>query len=343
MKAKICMMPGKIRLLSIALFFGISFSHAQKPHKDLAPVDPDIEDYDVLFSELDSFLDSLLTPRSYVLFSVGISNSIYNFELKNSFFLEPEKRFTYAPTLSYFHKSGFGINASSAIINDGQKMNPYMSILTGSYDHIKNMKLITGISASRFFTKKDLSFYTSPLQNELYAYFTYRNFWVKPSVSVNYGWGSRSEYSEREERINSIRLRPNGFTRINSKESVTDFTVSTSCRKDFYWLDVLTGNDFIRLTPQISFTSGTQRFGFNQTSKTYGTARVSGNNILYSSEEVYLDDQLSFQPLSLTGFIKTEYSIGKVFIQSQIAFDYYFPARSNNFSTFFTLNAGVIF
>ena len=330
-------------MLHIALFIGIGFSNAQKPHKDIAPVDLEVEDYDVLFSELDSFLDSLLAPRSYLLFSVGLSNSIYNFESKGSFFLEAGKRFTYTPSLAYYHRSGFGINASSAVINDGQKVNPYMFILSGSYDHIKNTKFITGISASRFFTKDSLSFYTSPLQNELYAYFTYRDFFVKPSVAINYGWGSRSAYSEREEYINSIRLRPNGFTRIDTKESVTDFTVSTSIRKDFYWLDVLMGNDFVRLTPQILFTSGTQKFGFNQTSKTYGTARLTGNNILYSSEEVYLDDQLSFQPLSLTGFIKTEYSIGKVFIQPQIAFDYYFPARSNNFSTFFTLNAGVIF
>jgi hypothetical protein len=108
-------------------------------------------------------------------------------------------------------------------------------------------------------------------------------------------------------------------------------------------LNTLSKNDYVRITPQISFVSGTQQFGFNQTSTTYATIRRTGRNILYSTENIALDDRLYFQPISLTAFLKTEYSIGKFFVQPQLLFDYYFPATENNFATSFVVSTGFVF
>jgi hypothetical protein len=180
----------------------------------------------------------------------------------------------------------------------------------------------------------------------MYAYFTWRKLWVKPSIQLSYGWGTRSEYMEREELINSLRLRPRGYTVVNTEESISDFTLSGSLRKDFYWLDVFAYNDYIRFTPQAMINFGTQKFGFNQTSNTYGQLlrnTGTGNNVLYNSENIYLDDQIHFQPLSWSLFLKAEYSIGKFFIQPQFIFDYYYPATSNNITTVFNVNMGFIF
>ena len=116
-----------------------------------------------------------------------------------------------------------------------------------------------------------------------------------------------------------------------------------SVRHDFYWLDVFTYNDHIRLTPQINFTSGTQKFGFNQTSNTYGVTLRNAANVLYSTENIFLDDQIDFQPLSLTMYLRGEYSIGKFFVQPQFALDYYFPADSKNLSSLFSVNLGLVF
>src|SRR5207247_334300 len=139
--------------------------------------------------------------------------------------------------------------------------------------------------------------------------------------------------------IQSLRLRPRGYTFINSKESVNDFSLTGSVRHDFYWLDIFTYNDHFRLTPQIAFTSGTQKFGFNQSTTTYGQIIQTGTNVLYNSDNIYLDDKVNFQPLSLTFYLRSEYSLGKFFIQPQVVFDYYFPAQTNNFSTVFSINA----
>ena len=199
-------------------------------------------------------------------------------------------------------------------------MNLFQYSISPSFDYLKNKAIAVGISYTRFLTKDSLPFYTTPLQNELYGYFTYRKSWIRPTFAVSYGWGSRSDYSEREEQIIDLRLRRRGFTYINTKESIRDFSLITSIRHDFYWLDVLTYKDHIRFTPQLSFTSGTQKFGFNQKSNTYVTILRNNSSVLYNSDNVYLDDKLKFQPLALTMNFRGEYSICKfiTFRQLQI-------------------------
>jgi hypothetical protein len=337
-------MTRKMRLVFLLGLFITLSSSAQQPAK---PADIDTSfaglDYDDLFNELDQLLDSLTAPKSFALFNIGIGYNYFNYRSKSSYLLETNKKLTYSPSLAYYSKTGLGISANSIIVNDGVNLNPYQFNVTGSYDYLKSNKFITGIALTHFFTKDSLPFYTSPLKNEVYSYFTYKKLWFKPSVAVSYGWGSRSAYEERQEYITSLRLILNGFTRINTRESVNDFNVTGSVRHDFYWLDVFGKRDYIRFTPQVVFTSGTQKFGFNQTSNTYATLPRTGANVLYSSDNVYLDDQLLFQPLSLSTYLKAEYSKGKFFLQPQLIFDYYFPATEKNFTTAFVMNAGVIF
>lgn len=299
--------------------------------------------YDELFQDLDAFMDSILMPHSYLLTSVSVGKGYFNFIQKDNVLLRASQKYTYQPMVGYYDKNGLGLTATGYLVNDEKNLNFYQFSLTPSYDYLENRDLATGISYTRYFTKDSLPFYTSPLQNELYTYFTYRKWWIRPMVSISYGWGSRSDYTKREELIQSLRLRPRGYTFINNRESVSDFSVLASVRHDFYWLDVFTYDDHIRITPQLVFTSGSQKFGFNQTSTTYAQNIQTGSNVMYASGNTYLDDKVYFQPLSLTMFLRTEYSIKKFFIQPQVAFDYYFPATSNNFSVLFSLNMGLMF
>lgn len=332
-------------------FFSLGFgAWSQQSSGDsvIAPlkevISSDTINYDDLFQDFDAFMDSILSPHSYFLGSLSVVKGYYNFQTKNnSSLIETSKKLNYSPTLGYYHKSGMGITSTGYIIHDGSNTNFYQFSVTPSFDYLHNKSFATGISFTKFITKDSLPFYTSPLQNELYAYFTYRKTWLRPTIAVSYGWGSRSDYMKRESVIQDIRLRRRGFTYINTEESVSDFSLMASVRHDFYWLDVFTFNDHIRLTPQLALTSGTQKFGFNQSSSTYATVVRTGSNVLYSTENVYLDDQLKFQPLSLTMYLRGEYSIGNFFIQPQLTFDYYFPAATNNFNTVFSLNLGVMF
>ena len=312
------------------------------PAKEISIIDTTI-DYDQLFRDFDAFMDSILSPNSYFLTSVSAGKGFYNFENKSTSTVTSQRKLTYSPTLGYYHKSGLGITLTGSLLDDGQRMNLFQGAITPSFDYLKNKNFATGISFTKFFTKDSLSFYTTPLQNELYAYFTYRKWWIRPTIALSYGWGSRTDYIQREELIQDLRLRRRGFTYINTQETISDFSVITSLRHDFYWLDVFTFKDHIRFTPQLSLTSGTQKFGFNQSSNTYATTVRTGANVLFNTENVYLDDQLNFQPLSLTLFLRGEYKIGKFFIQPQFILDYYFPVPSENLNALFQLNMGFIF
>ena len=162
-----------------------------------------------------------------------------------------------SPSVGYFSKTGFGINATGNIVNEKQGWNAYQLATSLSYDYIKNFDFAAGISATHFFTKDSLQFYTSPLKNEFYGYFTYRKAWFKPAIAASYGWGSRTAYEDRVEYITRLRLRKKSYTRITTTESVSDFNVMVSARHDFYWLDILSNKSFFRLTPQVSLTGGT--------------------------------------------------------------------------------------
>jgi hypothetical protein len=326
------------------LFFVLCCFQRLHAQKDTTSNLPDASvDYDALFNDLDSFLDSLLMPRSFRLINVSAGSCVYDYSSETNYLMNSKRQLLLAPSFGYFDKSGFGINAAASIVNEQGKWNPYQFSGTVSYDYLKNLGFITGIAATRFFTKDSLNFYTSPLKNDLSAYFSYRKLWFKPAVSVSYGWGTKNAIEERQEKITSLRLRKKGYTRINTQESVTDFNLLVSVRHDFYWLNVLFKKDFFRLTPQINFTSGTQSYGFNQTSNTYGTQKVTGNSILFSSENVNLDDHTKFQPLSVAALLKSEFSIGKFFLQPQAIFNYYIPATGNNITTTFVLNTGFVF
>ena len=299
-------------------------------------------DYEELFRDFESFMDSILMPQSFFMPSLSIGRGYFSFDSKNTETLETSAKLTYSPMLTWYQKSGMGLSIAGYMLHDGQSLNMYQFSITPSFDYLQNRDFATGVSYSRYFSKDELPFYTSPLNNEVYGYFTYRKWWMRPMIAVSYGWGSRSEYHKREEQIQSLRLRPRGYTYINTTESVSDFSILTSVRHDFYWLDVFGFNDHIRLTPQINLTSGTQKFGFNQKSNTYATTWTNGTNVLYNTENIYLDDQLDFQPLSLTFFLRGEYSFWKFFVQPQLMLDYYFPATSKNFTSLFSINFGFV-
>jgi hypothetical protein len=311
--------------------------------QDISIIDSSLGYDDVMFDDLEEFLDSLLSPHNYTLTALSVQRGYFNYKSKSEVFLEPTRKLSLTPTVGYYSKSGLGITGMGSFVSDAKVLRFYQFAASPSYDYLANRKLAAGISYTRYFTKDSLPFYTSPLQNELYAYFTYRHWWVKPMVGVSYGWGSRSAFQEREEYITSLQLRRSGYTRIDTRESVSDFSIALSARHDFYWLDVFRYNDHIRITPQLTFTSGSQKFGFNQSSNTYATLLRSGANVLYNSENVYLDNKLYFQPLALTFYLKTEYSIGKFYIQPQLILDYYFPATEKQFTGLLSVSGGFIF
>src|SRR5688500_10135112 len=64
----------------LALIFLLGFFNQVQAQKDTAGLSLDTTvNYDELFSELDNFLDSLLTPRSFTLVNVSAGSSVFNY------------------------------------------------------------------------------------------------------------------------------------------------------------------------------------------------------------------------------------------------------------------------
>jgi hypothetical protein len=382
-----------VRLKGFALCsFLLAGSVACSQETDPLLSDTTIYDYDEIFSELDALLDSLYTPRSFMVATVSAGNGFFQYASSAANAkISARQQLVLSPSLGFFHKSGLGLNAGASLIQDSSRLKPFQFSLTGTYDYLRSMKFITGVSYTRFFTKDDLSFYTSPLQNEVYGYFTYRNHWLKPSIAASYGWGSRRDVQEQTTLIREILKKTvnapgleigngnngngnngngngngnsgsgngngnngNGgveiiegteTTRTVTNESISDLSLMLSVRHDFYFLKLLSKKDYIRLTPQLSFTGGTQQFGFNSLSNSSLTVsnRSKNINVVTSQQDLALEDRLQFQPLSVTALLRTEYATGKFFIQPQFYLDYYFPAPEKNLTASFLINAGFIF
>lgn len=328
-------------LLSVAGF-------SQTIPRDTVPVSPkenlDFDttfDYDELLDELDIFLDSLLMPRSYFLASISAGSGYFNYFKRNDK-LETVKKSVYTPTLGYYHKTGPGLTLSGNITNDGQKINLYQFSVSPSFDFIQDHNWVGGISYTRYFTKDSLPFYSSPLQNEFNAYVVWRKPWLQPGITASYGWGSSSEFEKRKGYILLLRrkrLLAYNFT-TTTQEDISDFSIAASVRHSFYWMHISGEKDYIKFTPQLAFSAGTQKFGFNRTTSTYPVNVRTDAYLLYNSGEVSVDEKLKFQPLSLSLYLRPEYNIGKFFVQPQFILDYYIPAEK--LAALFSINAGII-
>jgi len=274
---------------------------------------------DSLMKDFDKFLDSLSAPKSFFNIALGIGTGYFSFEDKGSFVTNTEKKLIISPSLAYYHKSGFGLSATAFMINANSGLNFYQVAFSPSYDLIRK-KYSTGISYTRYINKDSLEFYTTPIQNELFAYFAYKKFWVRPTINVSYGWGSNASYQKRKLfRLSRILAGSNQYyVTIKNKETVQDLSMTFSLRKSFDWYNVLGKGDGIGISPALLLNAGTQTFGFN-TSYTSNFSGITANSLPSNSD---ISDNSQFALQSLSFVLRGSYMKGKFLVQPQVLFDY---------------------
>ncbi len=334
--------PAKIIFPLIFLFAGARHVNAQQTALDsLFARGDSTAILDSLLKDFDAYLDSLTKPRSFFSVNMGIGNGYFSFENKNSVFLSNSQRLIVTPSAGYYHKSGLGITATGFLLLDADNTQFYQFAVTPSYDYIGNKKLGFGFAFTRYFEKDSLPFYTTPIGNELFGYFTYKKWWIRPTVSVSYGWGSKTEYQQKQTLIWRERLQryDRGFVYIKNEESVKDFATIFSIKHDFDFYRVFTKKDGFTITPVILFTASTQSFGFN-TSYQYSINAFRAN-LLPSNQNI--SDQSLYKPQSFTFILRTDYNVGKFFLMPQLLLDYYIPETEKHLNTGYSLTAGFNF
>lgn len=291
---------------------------------------------DSIFREMDALLDGLTAARSFTTISFGAGTGFFNFRTGTAAGVRTEKKLLFSPTIAYFHKTGLGISGTGYAITDSAGLRPYQFSLTPSYDYIKTGRYATGVAYTHYFTRQDLSFYTSPLSNELSAYFTYRKTWLQPGISMSYGWGSREAFEDKQVEWQRLRrlFDPLAVNRT-TVESVDDVSLLLSLRHDFSFSHVLGKKDLLTLTPVLMLSSGTQKFGFNTS---YQSRNRIVNNFLPGNR--YVSASRAFGMQSADAILRADYSTGKFFVQSQVLLDYYLHPAPNRVNNVYALIAG---
>lgn len=295
---------------------------------------------DSLMRDFDAYLDSLIKPKSFFNVSAGFGTGFFSFKDNTTLDYQIRNKAIFSPEISYFHKSGLGITLTSYLLKDNGKLNPYQYAVSPTYHFIKRNQFSTGISYTRFYTKENLSFYTTPIQDEVYAFFNVKKWWIEPGIAMSYGWGSKTEYEHKEvdvylKRLKSTRKK---LILIQRDESVRDFSTFFSLRHSFTFHDVLLKKDMLILRPVVLLSAGTQNFGFNTS---FSSATMNNNNFLPPNSNI--TDVRSFNFQSSTFVLQVDYSLGKYYILPQVIIDYYLHNADKRFNSVASFTVGVNF
>lgn len=193
-------------------------------------------------------------------------------------------------------------------------------------------------SITRYYTKKDLAFYTTPIQNEFFSYINYKKWWVQPGLAISYGWGSKTEFEQREVEVFLRRLHASKrqVIYIRNNESVKDFSTMISARHHFEWYKIFGKKDMLSLTPVLLLSGGTLNYGFNTSFSS--NSKFITNNFLPSNQNI--SDVSGFDLQSAIFVLQLDYSIGKLYIQPQVLVDYYLHTSDKRLNNVFSVTAG---
>jgi len=201
-------------------------------------------------AELEKQLDSLLRERERSEFMVGVgygNNPAYGNKKVASYDRPIVMKTFISPTVGYYHKSGLYASASSYYLFEALGDPWFEWDLSAGYDYTKDKRFLTGISYTRYIFSDSSDVPATPINNELFAYFYYRNWWVQPGISLDLGWGKTDE-----------RVGP-----LTRSISGTDFNIVTAVRHPFIFVDVLKHDDAIIMTPSFGLTMGTANYYSN--------------------------------------------------------------------------------
>lgn len=264
-------MGQKKRQLSITLLLlmAVLGLNAQVQQLDTISLKADLDamQNDSIIQELRNMLDSSRQTESF--FSVNLSASNSLFSAKNSAFNAQQSNSgvtAFLPSVSYFHKSGFGLSTTGYVRTIDASPSLYQLAFSPSYDHI-GKSLLCGVSYTYYSKKKELSTSVTPYDNELYAYIQGRKMWFRPSLALGWAEGKYQDIS-----TIPIRVGGNNFWIVDtSNVLLNDLSLVASVSHSFSFNDVFSNNDMFSIVPQLSLIGGMQNYSTESRSSVVGT------------------------------------------------------------------------
>ena len=296
---------------------------------------------DSLINELRSMLDSAGRNQSF--FSLNLSASNRLFSTKNNAFNSQQSNagvIAIVPSVSYFHKSGFGLSATGFVRGIDATPSLYQMAISPSYDHIGE-KAMYGISYTYYNKNAQLSTSVTPYDHEVYTYVQHRKSWLRPALAL--GW-AEGQYQD----VSTIPIKLNGnyfWIKDTSNVMINDFSLSASISHPFSFSDLLGKSDMLMIAPQLSLIGGMQSYSTVSRSTVLGTRmreiELERIRKLYNVSST----EISSFTLQTAAFSTNVSWYRKAFsISAGYFFAYYFDSSmSNRTAHIFNLSTGLTF
>ncbi len=292
-----------------------------------------LADLDALLADV----DSADTPKSYIDISIGLGNK--EFSQRNNAVNAGQNNITqlyYTPSLSYFHKSGFGLSVIPYLTNLNGNFKLYQTALNPSYSYA-NKSIVTSLSYTHYFADNKSYYTNSTFQNELYAFLRYKKWYLEPSLSLGFSSGKYNQIN-----LDSIRIfGQNRLIKDSTKNTIKDFTVAFGVEHSFEFSKFLTKNDNITLTPQLILTGGTERYSTTHVNQIYARLANRPNSKIRSLSST---ENAPFAIQSLAFSFTAFYEIGNFYLSPNVYSDYYLPSTTEKrLNTVFSFTFGYTF
>ena len=303
---------------------------------------------DSLMNELKSLLGSMYKPESFFSANLGYSNRLFSTK-NNALNVQQASSSQYAflPSVSYFHKTGFGLSTTGYMRSINSKPTFYQMAISPSYDYI-GKKIIAGVSYTNYLKTLSDAEFSTPFTHEMYAYAQLRKSIVRPFLALGWASGSYQDIS-----VIPLKIRGDELLIVDtSKVQLNDFSATMGLSHTFSFQHVFAKEDLLTFVPSLNLIAELQNY--KTTPQSLG--------ILKDLDEDKEDDdaidierigkrfnlnprtvsKFSFQTLAFSAnanWYKSSYSVSAGYFMG-----YYFNTLSTSkFAHFFNLTVGVTF
>jgi hypothetical protein len=324
------------------LFFYSSLQ-AQDLKLDTAALKKELEamDTDDIIAELRAIMDSMGKPGSFVSVNAGMSNSL--FSARNNAFNANQSNTAataFIPSVSYFHKSGFGIGATGYIRSFGNSPVLYQTAITPSFDHF-GKKILFGVSYSYYLRSTDPSVTATPYSQEVYGYVQLRKTWLRPAIAAGWGGGSYKDVSVIPVKISGDRI----FIVDTAMVTLNDYSLIGSVSHNFNVKDLFSKDDIFTLSPQLSLIGGMQQYQSKTISRRFFGERFKESELERIKKRYKTSSSSTTISLESVAFsMNLSWFKGAFSINSGYFLGYYFNvASSRRYSHIFNTGIGYTF
>ncbi len=328
----------------IFLFFLTGLLLFSKLYGQMSPSDKHILDSLLQNDEMLKLIDNYDKTSSYFRINVSLGNNLYISQNKAIQSLQDYHQLVVTPSVSYHHKSGFGLSFAGYLLNENDKTGFYQYTLTPSYNYTKGRVADVSVFYSHYFEKNSYSYVTSPIQNEFYANVLFKKSWIKPAISAGYSSGKYNELIHIDTTVKILNQEVHINYRDTTTTRISSFSIAASMEHSFIFFNLLSVKDAIILTPQLSLVSGINTYEVSHTSTLANFNAFTKKTLKrIRNLQAQLHNQ-DYQLQSVGLDLDVNYSIGKFYFEPDLYLNYYLPKTNDNrFTQIFNFNIGITF